>query len=128
MYLDDCIVHGRGPDQFCQRLRDVLERFKKLNIFLKPKKCKFGMAMVEYCGNEISEEGLSMSKKKIQKVLDFPKPQTAGQMKQLVGLLNYFRDYCQHHSQIMKPLHDMILNYQKKTRGTNDIRQAYCRF
>jgi hypothetical protein len=117
MYLDDCIVHGRGPDQFCQRLRDVLERFRKHNIFLKPKKCKFGMPLVEYCGNEISEEGLSMSAKKIQKVLDFPKPTTAGQMKQLVGLLNYFRDYCQHHSQIMKPLHDMILNYQKKTRG-----------
>jgi hypothetical protein len=116
MYLDDCIVYGRGPKQFCQRLRDVLERFRKHNILLKPKKCKFEMAMVEYCGKQISEDGLSMSTKKIQKVLNFPKPTTARQMKQLVGLLNYFRDFCQHHSQIMKPLHDMILNYQKKTR------------
>jgi hypothetical protein len=73
--------------------------------------------MVEYCGKQISEDGLSMSTKKIQKVLDFPRPTTAGQMKQLVGLLNYFRDFCQHHSQIMKPLHDMTLNYQKQTRG-----------
>jgi hypothetical protein len=58
--------------KFCQRLRDVLERFRKHNIFLKPKKCKFGMAMVEYCGNEISEEGLSMSKKKDPKGLGLP--------------------------------------------------------
>jgi hypothetical protein len=75
------------------------------------------MPRVEYCGKEISENGLCMSKKKIQKVLDFPKPQTAGQMKQFVGLINYFHDYVEHHSEIMKPLHDMIQNYQKKTKG-----------
>jgi hypothetical protein len=34
------------------------------------------MAM-EYCGNEILEEGLSMSKKKDPKGLRLPKPQTA---------------------------------------------------
>jgi hypothetical protein len=56
MYLDDCIVHGRGPKQFCQRLRDVLERFRKHKIFLKPKKYEFGLAIVEYCGKQISED------------------------------------------------------------------------
>ena len=117
MYLDDCIVHGTGPAQFLERLRKVLERFRKHNVFLKPNKCKFGMALVEYCGKEINKEGLSMSKKKIQKVLDFPKPQTAGQMKQFVGLINYFHDFVRHHAEIMKPLHNMIQNYQKKTKG-----------
>jgi hypothetical protein len=57
-----------------------------------------------------------MSKKKMQKVLDFPKPTTAGQMKQFFGLINYFHDFCAHHALIMKPLHDIIQNYQKKTR------------
>jgi transposase InsO family protein len=117
MYLDDCIVHGNGEDQFLERLEQVLQRFSERNIFLKPSKCKFGMTKVEYCGKEISENGLSMSKKKIRKVLDFPKPHTAGQMKQFVGLVNYFHDFVPHHSQILKPLHDMIQNYQKKTRG-----------
>jgi hypothetical protein len=58
-----------------------------------------------------------MSEKKIQKVLDFPMPQAAGQMKQFIGLIDYFRDYVEIHSMIMKALHDMIGNYQKKTRG-----------
>ena len=50
-------------------------------------------------------------------MLDFPKPETAGQMKQFVGLINYFHDYVPHHSDIMKPLHDMIQNYEKRTRS-----------
>jgi hypothetical protein len=58
-----------------------------------------------------------MSKKKIQKVFDFPKPTTAGDMKKLVGLFNYFHDYVEHHSQIMKPLHDMI----KITRNVPEV-------
>jgi hypothetical protein len=86
-------------------------------VTVKPSKCKLGMSLVEYCGKQINEDGLSMSKKKIQKVLDFPKPKTAQQMKQFVGLANYFHDHVPNHSQIMKNLHDMILGYEKKTRA-----------
>ena len=121
MYLDDCIVHAVGDDQFLERLEIILARFRKHNIFLKPKKCKFGLPKVEYCGKEISKDGLCMPSKKIQKVLDFPKPKTAGDMKKFVGLVNYFHDYVPHHSLIMKPLHDMILHYEKKTRSKQVI-------
>ena len=112
MYLDDCIAHGKGEAQFLERLELVLDRFWQKKIFLKPNKCKFGMPKVDYCGKEISENDLRMSTKKIAKVLDFPKPLTAGQMKQFVGLVNYFHDFVPRHSQIMKPLHDMIQDYQ----------------
>ena len=90
MYLDDCIVHAQGEVQFIERLDKVLARFKAHNIFLKPSKCKFGMSQVEYCGKEISKEGLTMSKKKVDKVLNFPMPTTAAQMKQFVGLTTTF--------------------------------------
>jgi hypothetical protein len=66
---------------------------------------------------QIDEDRLSMSKRKIQKVLDFPKPQTAHQMKQFVGLANYYHNHVPHHSDIMKALHDMITGYEKRTRA-----------
>jgi hypothetical protein len=50
MYLDDCIVHGKGPKQFLERLRSVHEYIRKYNISLKLNKCKSGMPVVEYCG------------------------------------------------------------------------------
>jgi hypothetical protein len=55
-----------------------------------------------------------MSKKKIQKVIDFPKPTTAHQMKQFVGLVNYFHDHVPHHADIMKALYNMILGYEPR--------------
>jgi hypothetical protein len=117
MFLDDCIVHAVGDDQFIEHLEQVLDRFQKHLITLKPSKCKFGMPLVEYCGKQIDESGLSISKKKVQKVLDFPKPKTAHQMKQFAGLVNYFNDHVPHHSQITKDLHDMIQGYEKRTQA-----------
>jgi hypothetical protein len=117
MYLDDCIVHAVGDDQLIERLEKVLAQFNKHLITLKPSKFKFGMSVVEYCGKQIDRSGLSMSKKKIQRVLDFPKPKTAHQMKQFVGLANYFHGHVPHHSDIMRALHDMITGYEKKTRA-----------
>ena len=73
--------------------------------------------VVEYCGKQIDRSGLSMSKKKIQRVLDFPKLKTAHQMKQFVGLANHFHDHVPHHSDVMRALHDMITGYERKTRA-----------
>ncbi len=56
MYLDDCIVFGN----------DVFIRFREKNLFLKAKKCKFGVTRLEYVGRVISKEGLSMSAEKIK--------------------------------------------------------------
>jgi hypothetical protein len=115
MYLDvPFYMHAQGEAQFLERLELVLIHLHERNIFLKPSKCKFGMSRVEYCGKEISKNRLTMSKKKIQKVLDFPMLQTAGRMKQFIGLVDYFHDYEESHSTIMKALHEMIRNYQKK--------------
>ena len=60
---------GKGPDEFLQRLRDVFIRFREKNLFLKAKKCKFGVTRLEYVGRVISKEGLSMSAEKIKSVL-----------------------------------------------------------
>jgi transposase InsO family protein len=116
MYLDDCIVHAKGENEFLIRLEEVFLRFQKYNIFLKASKCKFGMSKVDYCGKVISEQGLSMTLAKTQTALNFPKPSTHGALKKFVGLANYFHDFVAHHSHIMKPLHDMLENYSKKTR------------
>ncbi len=113
MYLDDCIVYAKGNDEFIIRLDKVLSRFEKHNIFLNPKKCKFGLKKVEYCGREISVSGLSISKKQIQTVLNFPKPVTRKHLKSFLGLVNYFRDYVPNHSTVVKPLNNLILSYTK---------------
>jgi hypothetical protein len=108
MYLDDCIVHAPNNAEFLIRLRKVFTAFARHNIFLKAKKCKFGVPKIEYVGKEISKDGITMSEEKINNVLNFPRPVNNTQLRSFLGLANYFRGFVPNHSHIVNPLHRMI--------------------
>ena len=72
---------------------------------------------MEYVGKVISAEGLTMSKKKKESVLNFPLPSTHKQLKSALGLFNYFRDFVKDHFTIVHPLNDLIPGYDKKSRN-----------
>ena len=108
MYLDDCIVFARGHEEFLERLERVFQRFRRFGLFLKAKKCRFGMKQIDYVGRQISNQGISMSKEKIEGVLKFPKPLTIHAMRSFLGLANYFRSFVPFHSDVVKPLQNMI--------------------
>ena len=56
---------------------------------------------------------MKVSQQKIQAVLDFPLPTVGKQLKSFLGTVNYLRDFVRSHSTIVKPLHDLIGNYDK---------------
>jgi hypothetical protein len=113
VYLDDIIVHGKTSAEFLFRLREVFKRLRKFKLTVKPSKCSFGMPKVEYCGREISELGLSMSEKKCQTINNFPEPKLAQGLKSFLGMVNYFRDFVQNHSDIVRPLQNLIPEYKR---------------
>jgi hypothetical protein len=115
LYLDDVIVFGTGNDQFLERLEQVFHRFSVKHIFLQPKKCKFGLKRVEYCGKQISKEGISMSAEKINAIQLIPKPMTNTTLRSFIGAANWFRDFVPGQSMVMKPLQDMILHSKAKS-------------
>ena len=116
MYIDDCSVLGDTNIEFASRLRSVFERFSKHNLYLKANKYFFGLRELEFVGKVLSEEGLKLSRKKIQSVLDFPLPTVGKQLKSFLGTVNYLRDFVRNRSTIVKPLNDLIATYDKTRR------------
>ena len=114
VYLDDIIVHGKTTTEFLFRLREVFKRMRKFNLKVKPRKCRLGMPKVEYCGREISELGLTMSEKKCHTINNFPEPKLAQGLKSFLGMVNYFRDFVQNHSDVVRPLLNLIPEYKSQ--------------
>jgi RNase H-like domain found in reverse transcriptase/Integrase zinc binding domain len=102
-YLDDC-----GNAQFLERLGLVFQRIRLKGLLVKAKECKFGLSSIEYVGKVISSDGLSMSKAKIESVLNFPRPKGNTSLRALLGLANYFRGFVPEHSTIVAPLNRMV--------------------
>lgn len=133
MYIDDIIVHAKTEEDFIDRLTAIFERFRKHKMTVNPKKCSFGMPEVEFVGHVINEKGLTFSKNKIDTVLNIPKPINQKGVKKFIGVVNYFRDHIKNQSTIIKPLYDLIHDYQpqkkvfwneKSTIAFDNIRDA----
>ena len=75
--------------------------------------CKFEYSELDFVGKVISEEGLQMSRKRIQSILDFPVLVYAKQLKRFLGTVNYFRDFIRNQSSLVHLLHTLIADYHK---------------
>jgi hypothetical protein len=127
LYIDDVIIPAKTEDEFIDRVEAVLIRFRKFGITANPDKCDFGLPEVEYVGHVMNEHGLSFSKEKKESVLDFPEPKTMKDLKQFLGLVNYFRDHVRNQSIVVRPFHQMVTNYDKRKllKWTPESREAF---
>ena len=115
-YLDDVIIHGVNEDDFISNLSQVLLRFRIHKIRLRAKKCRFGLKEITGVGRCISAEGHSLDPPKVKKCLDWDLPTTQGSLKQFLGLANHFREHVPDHSNLVRPLHALLLGYKKRNR------------
>jgi hypothetical protein len=127
VYLDDICVYANTIEELCTRLDTVLERFKKYNLTLNPEKCRFGMSEVEYVGHVISNEGLSFSEAKLDKVNTFRKPETAKALRELIGLVSYFREHIEHLVEKIEPLQRELTRIKGRGRliWTDSMNKAF---
>ena len=62
MYTD--VFFGSSNEEFVSRVRQILLRFRKHNLYLKASKTYLGYKSLDFVGKVLSAEGLSMSQKK----------------------------------------------------------------
>lgn len=106
-FIDDVLIGGKTLSELSKNLTAVIARLSEYNVRVKFEKCKFFVEKVEYLGHELSEEGISPSKKKIQAVLDAPKPNNIGQLRSYLGLINYYSKFAQDISKVLVPLYKL---------------------
>ena len=114
-YFDDVII-GTTPDpsgklsfdEYHEKsVRAVLQTFRENNLYLRPEKCIFSEAAVEYLGFVISGEGVSLDPIKVAAVIDWPIPTCVKHVRQFLGFTGFYRGHVQEYSNYARPLHDL---------------------
>jgi hypothetical protein len=68
---------------------------------------------MEFVGPEITTDGISFSKHKLNGVENIPIPITKEDLKKFLGVANYFRDHVRNHSLLAHPLVELLPNYTR---------------
>ena len=106
-YLDDIIVFSTSFEQHLQRLRTVFELLEKAGLKLKGKKCHFVQSKIRYLGHIVSKEGIQADPEKLCAMREYPIPCDIKELRQFLGLTNYYRRFIQGYSNIAAPLHKL---------------------
>ena len=103
-YLDDVIIRSSTFEQHILSLEKVLRALNANGFKLKPSKTKLCRESVDFLGHRIDNRGILPLEKNLSGVLDFPIPSTVKQLRQFLGMVNFYRRHIPHCSSIAKPL------------------------
>ena len=74
MYVDDLLIMSDNWEDHCCRIEHVLRKLSGNNITLKLEKSKFIAKEVQFLGFNLSEQGITPSREKVESIQQFPTP------------------------------------------------------
>ena len=76
IYLDDIIIFSKTLQEHLKQLRGVFEHFGQAGLKLKSSKCEFFRDQLQYLGHIVLGKGIATDPKKIETILNWPRPKT----------------------------------------------------
>ena len=125
VYLDDIIVFSTSFAEHLSRLQAVFRRLQHAGLKLKPNKCYFATKEVRYLGHIVTAEGVKPNPAKTKAVSTYPVPQDVHELRQFLGLANYYRRFVKDYSQIAEPLHQLTRKTSKGFQWTPSCQEAF---
>jgi hypothetical protein len=108
VYMDDILIFGENQEDLEERTKQVLQRLREHDLFLKPKKCESNKTTMEYLGLIIQEGKLSIDLVKLSGIRDWPTPTTVKQVRGFIGFANFYRRFIKKFSELILPLNNLL--------------------
>ena len=90
------MIYSKNPEEHLEHLETVLKLLREHRFYAKRSKCTFNKSEVKFLGHIIvGREGLKVDAAEFEVVKNWPTPQDATQVRQILGLTNYFRNSSQ---------------------------------
>ena len=108
IYLDDIVIFSRDFTEHMERLTNVLQALRQAGLTLKPSKCHFAQREVKYLDHIVSAASVQPDPTKIEAVSTYPIPKNGKELRQFLGLANYYRWFIANYSRIAEPFHRFL--------------------
>jgi hypothetical protein len=105
VYLDDILIFSKTWDDHVKHVKQVLDVLKKEKLYLKMSKCEFGKTSLVYLGYIVGGGKLKIDPSKVEVIVNWPKPNSATEVRSFLGVVQYWRKFIANFSFIASPLH-----------------------
>ena len=108
VYLDDVVVYSDSWEKHVERIEELFTRLAGARLTVNLAKCEFARATVTYLGRVVGQGEVRPVEAKVQAVEQFPVPVTKKELMRFLGLVGYYRCFCQNFSSVVAPLTNLL--------------------
>jgi hypothetical protein len=113
--MDNILIFADTEEELRRITKQVLEKLREHNLFLKAKKCEFGKTRIKYLGIIIKQGRIAIDSVKLGGIEDWPTPATVKQVQSFLGFGNFYRKFISHYLDLAQPLNYLM----KKDKSLN---------
>ena len=106
-YVDDMSVHSRAWLSHLEHLENFLLEIRRSGFTLNLAKCNFALPQVKFVGQIIGSGVRKPDPEKLAAVNNLSPPSDKKQVRQVIGLFSYFREYIPNFAQLAFPLTEL---------------------
>ena len=111
VYIDDLLHVTKGSwTEHLSILEEMFTRLHKAGIKVKASKSCFSTHKFDYLGYHVTREGVMPIPKNVEAIQALAVPKTRKQLRQFIGMINFYRDMWQKRSELLDPL--TVLTFQ----------------
>ena len=87
IYLDDIIIWSHSIEEHTRHIKLIMNALHKARLYCNAKKSKFYLTELIFLGYRISQQGIEACSSKVDKILNWPTPRTASDVRSFLGLV-----------------------------------------
>ena len=118
-YIDDLLIASSSPEEHQSRLRQVLSRLSEHGIIINPAKSVLGVPHLNFLGHRVDANGISPLEEKVQAIRHYPQPTSQRQLREFLGMINFYHRFIPNCAAILEPLNSMLILSTKSKQTLN---------
>lgn len=134
-YLDDIAVFSRTWADHLEHLEHVLIAMRDASLTANLQKCQVAAHQIKYLGHVVGSGQHGPDPEKVRAIRELQRPRTKRELRSVLGLCGYYRNYVRDYAEIAKPLTELtgrkVPNQipwgVEADRAFSDLKEALCR-
>ncbi|XP_040062301.1 uncharacterized protein LOC120837151 [Ixodes scapularis] len=103
-YLDDIAIFSNTWQEHMQHIDSILQVLGEAGLKVSPEKCQVAQAHIRYLGHVVGSGTHGPDPEKIAAIEGLAPPQTKKELRSLLGLCGYYREYVRSYAEVAGPL------------------------
>ena len=106
-FIDDIVVYSATIQEHVDHIRQVVQLHAAVGMKLNLNKCHIMRREVEYLGHLVSQQGIKMIPSYVDRIMDWPHPETGKELASFLGFTGYYRVFIKEYSALTAEMNSM---------------------